>query len=134
MRKSLKSLRDPADFARCQQELQALQKQEAQGKIELYYFDEAGFALGSVVPYAWQEPNTVIELRRVKAFGEPVVDRGEQVMGFGCLALLLPETGETRCRAEFEGFGFLATGNVYGVLKTRFGGCGSRRPGLRLAL
>ncbi len=67
VRKSLKSLRDPADFARCQQELQALQKQEAQGKIDLYYFDEAGFALASVVPYAWQELNSVIELPALKA-------------------------------------------------------------------
>lgn len=67
VRKSLKSLRDPAEFARCQRELQALQKQEDQGKIDLYYFDEAGFALASVVPYAWQALNTVIELPALKA-------------------------------------------------------------------
>ena len=67
VRKSLKSLRDPADFARCQQELQALQKQEDQGKIERSYFAATGFALASVVPYAWQDPNTVIELPAVKA-------------------------------------------------------------------
>ena len=62
MRKSLKSLRDPRDFAKCQRELEALQKQEDQGKIDLYYFDESGFTLDPSIPYAWQEPGTVIEI------------------------------------------------------------------------
>lgn len=62
MRKSLKSLRDPLDFAKCQRELEALQKQEDQGKIDLYYFDESGFTLDPYIPYAWQEPGTVIEI------------------------------------------------------------------------
>ena len=62
VRKSFKSLRDPAAFARCQCELAALQKQEAKGKIALYYFDESGFTLDPYIPYAWQEPGTVIEL------------------------------------------------------------------------
>jgi hypothetical protein len=42
--------------------LAALQKQEDQGKIDLYYFDESGFALDHTIPYAWQEPKSVIEL------------------------------------------------------------------------
>jgi transposase len=62
VRKSLKKLRDQDAFARCQHELAALQKQEDQGKIALYYFDEAGFALDPTIPYAWQEPKSVIEL------------------------------------------------------------------------
>ena len=62
VRKSFKSLRDPQAFARCQRELAALQQQEDQGKIALYYFDEAGFALDPTIPYAWQEPKSVIEL------------------------------------------------------------------------
>ena len=62
VRKSLKSLRDPAEFAKCQRELEALQKQEDQGKIALYYFDESGFALDPTIPYAWQEAKSVIEL------------------------------------------------------------------------
>ncbi len=62
VRKSLKSLRDPAAFAKAKRELEALQKQEDQGKIDLYYFDESGFALDPTIPYAWQEPNSVIEL------------------------------------------------------------------------
>jgi transposase len=62
VRKSLKSLRDPLAFAQCKRELEALQKQEDQGKIDLYYFDESGFTLDPYIPYAWQEPGTVIEI------------------------------------------------------------------------
>ena len=42
VRKSLKRLREPEAFARCQRELEALQQQEDTGKIDLYYFDESG--------------------------------------------------------------------------------------------
>ena len=44
VRKSLKRLRDPAACAQCQRALEALQTQEDQGKLDLYYFDESGFA------------------------------------------------------------------------------------------
>ncbi len=66
VRKSLKSLRDPVAFARSQRELAALQQQEDQGKIALYYFDEAGFALDPSIPYAWQESGSIIELPAMK--------------------------------------------------------------------
>ncbi len=66
VRKSLKSLRDPKAFAKCKRELEALQKQEDKGKIDLYYFDESGFALDPSIPYAWQEPESVIELPAMK--------------------------------------------------------------------
>jgi hypothetical protein len=62
VRKSLKRLRDPEAFATCQRALEALQTQEDQSKIALYYFDESGFALDPSIPYAWQEPKSVIEL------------------------------------------------------------------------
>jgi transposase len=62
VRKSLKRLRDPEAFAKGKRELEALQQQEDQGKIDLYYFDESGFALDPSIPYAWQEPASVIEL------------------------------------------------------------------------
>jgi hypothetical protein len=47
-------------------ELEALPQQEDQGKIDLSYFDEAGFALDPSMPYAWQEPKSVIELPAMK--------------------------------------------------------------------
>jgi hypothetical protein len=59
VRKSFKSLRDPRAFAKGKRELEALQKQAEQGKIDLYYFDESGFTLDPSLPYAWQEPGTV---------------------------------------------------------------------------
>lgn len=62
VRKSLKSLRDPDAFAKAKRDLEALQTQEDQGQIALYYFDESGFALDPTIPYAWQEPNRTIEL------------------------------------------------------------------------
>jgi DDE superfamily endonuclease len=67
VRKSLKKRRDPDAFAQCQRELTALQHQEDQGKIALYYFDEAGFALDPTIPYAWQEPKSVIELPAMRS-------------------------------------------------------------------
>jgi transposase len=62
VRKSLKSLRDPVAFVKAKRALEALQRQEDQGKIDLYYFDESGFALDPTIPYAWQGPKSVIEL------------------------------------------------------------------------
>ena len=62
VRKSLKSLRDPEAFERCKRALEALQTQEAKGRIALYYFDEAGFSLDPTIPSAWQEAGEVIEL------------------------------------------------------------------------
>jgi transposase len=66
VRKSLKHLRDPEAFAQCQRELAALQHQEDEGKIDLYYFDESGFTLEPYIPYAWQAPGTVIQLPATK--------------------------------------------------------------------
>src|SRR5213080_4695412 len=67
VRKSLKSLRDPLVFAQCKRELEVLQKQEDQGRIDLYCFDEAGFTLDPYIPYAWQEPGTVIAIPAQKS-------------------------------------------------------------------
>ena len=62
VRKSFKSLRAPQAFARCHRARAALQTQEDQGQSALSYCDEAGFALDPTLPYAWQEPKSVIEL------------------------------------------------------------------------
>jgi hypothetical protein len=62
VRTSFKSLRDPKACARGQRALAALQQHEDQGKLALSYFAAAGFALDPTMPYAWQEPQSVIEL------------------------------------------------------------------------
>jgi transposase len=66
VRKSFKSLREPEELAKCQRELAALQKQEDQGKLDLYYFDASGFTLDPSIPYAWQESGSVIEIPATK--------------------------------------------------------------------
>jgi hypothetical protein len=43
----------------------------------------------------------IVQDRRVETFGEPAVDRGEQVTGLDALALIAPEVGEADCRAQF---------------------------------
>src|ERR1700730_4062263 len=41
---------------------------------------------------------------RVKPFGEPVVDRREEVTGFGTIALIAPEAGKGGGGAELDCF------------------------------
>ena len=58
----------------------------------------------------------ILEVRRVKSLGKPVVDRGQQVAGFLFFPLLLPQPGQARGGAEFPGFSFLLASNVEGFL------------------
>src|SRR5262245_51377473 len=43
-----------------------------------------------------------LKIAHVEAFGEPVVDRGEEIAGL--LALVPPEAGETHCGTQLEYF------------------------------
>ena len=54
IRASLRPKRNEAAFRQAQKELAALERQEAAGEIDLYYLDEAGFALRPSLAYAWQ--------------------------------------------------------------------------------
>src|SRR5262249_42092545 len=63
----------------------------------------------------------VLEIRRIKPFGKPVIDWCEEVMGFLAFALLPPEASETGGSTEFPGFGLLAAGNGEGLLEAGFG-------------
>jgi len=62
VRKSLKGKRDAAEFAQAEQELAILQQKQAAGDLDLRYFDEVGFTLTPVVPYAWQTLGTTLEI------------------------------------------------------------------------
>ena len=42
--------------------LKRCRNKKTKARLTLYYFDESGFALDPTIPYAWQEPKSVIEL------------------------------------------------------------------------
>lgn len=50
-----------------QQEIQQLHELEAQGQVDIYYYDEAGVNLTPVIPYAWQQKNHRYELPSVRS-------------------------------------------------------------------
>ncbi len=54
MRKVSKRKRNETAFLQTKNEIDALHKQEANGELDVYYFDESGFNLTPEIPYAWQ--------------------------------------------------------------------------------
>ncbi len=62
MRKSHKSKRSEILFRQAQKEIKALKEQDEAGEIELTYFDETGFNLIPIVPYAWQPIGQTLEI------------------------------------------------------------------------
>jgi hypothetical protein len=57
------------------------------------------------------------EIGRVKALREPAVDRRQQLIGLGPLALALPQPRQAHGRAQFPPRGLLAAGYVEGPLE-----------------
>jgi hypothetical protein len=53
-----------------------------------------------------------LKVGRIKALGEPAVDRRENVARFGMTALVAVEQGEAHRSAQFPTFGPLFLGNV----------------------
>ena len=62
MKKSLRSQRNQELFDHAKSEIDDFLDAHEQGKIKLFYFDQAGFSLDPTVPYAWQEKGDVIEV------------------------------------------------------------------------
>lgn len=62
LRRSLRGKRDEADFQAAKAELAGFRAEAEAGRIDLYYFDEAGFTLDPCVPYARQTVGETIEL------------------------------------------------------------------------
>ncbi len=54
----------------------------------------------------------VFEIGCVEPFGEPAVDRREDVAGFGAAALVAAEPGEARGGAQFPELGLLLLGDA----------------------
>src|SRR5215472_3491514 len=68
----------------------------------------------------FQQRLGLLQVGGVKALGEPAIDRRQQVVSFGALALLLPQATETRGGAQFPGFRTLVLGDRHGVLEASF--------------
>lgn len=66
-RRSLRSKRDPKEFARGKQDVEALRRRKQRQEIELFFFDESGFCLESSIPYAYQFPGEDLELPASKS-------------------------------------------------------------------
>src|SRR5215470_14836307 len=63
----------------------------------------------------------LLEVRYVEAFGEPTVDRCEQVAGFGAAALVATQPGEARGGAQFPQLCLLAPADFQSFMEQRLG-------------
>src|SRR5262245_37408825 len=77
-----------------------------------------GVSTGVALRQRVQQRLGLLQVRRVKALGEPAVDWGQEVMGFLAFALLLPELCQTGSRSQLEGPCLLGSGNLKGVMET----------------
>jgi len=62
VRKRPASTPDPEEVDDCKAQLEDLQEKADDGELDLYYGDASGFSLDPVVPYAWQDRGTTIEV------------------------------------------------------------------------
>lgn len=67
VRKSLKTKRDEVAFQMAKAEIKQLLEQQEAGKIDVLFFDESGFTLEPVVPYAWQPVGETITIPSSKS-------------------------------------------------------------------
>lgn len=75
IRKRVKGKPEPELYQEKKRELKELEKQEREGKIDLYYGDESGFSLVPYLPYAWQEQDDKLEV-------ESSISKRLNVLGF----------------------------------------------------
>ena len=65
-----------------------------------------------------QQRLRLLEIRRVKAFREPAIEQGEELVGLCALTLLLPQTAEAHGGAQFPRRGLLLARHGEGLLET----------------
>jgi hypothetical protein len=73
-----------------------------------------------------------LEVNRVKSLSEPAVDLLQELVGFGALALALPQTAQAHRRPQLQRLLLLAPGHLEGLLQAGFSL--RRRPRQRTAL
>ena len=67
-----------------------------------------------------KQRSCLLEVCRVKPFGEPPVDGCQEVMGFLAFAVLLPESSQAGGRSSRKGRDVLRSGHVKSVMETGF--------------
>src|SRR6516164_802506 len=80
--------------------------------------ESKGVSTGVALHQRVQQYLRLLQVSGVKALGEPAVDRCQQFVGFGALALALPEASEAGGRPQLQGLDLLTPGDGEGVLKT----------------
>ena len=63
----------------------------------------------------------ILQVRGVEAFGEPVVDRGEKIVGLVSLAVVCPQAGEAGRGAELQRSRLFVASYVQGLLEAALG-------------
>ena len=89
--------------------------------VRLALVGSKGVSTGVALRQRVQQCLRIFQVRRIKAFGEPPVDRCQEVMGFLALALLLPETRQAGGGPQLPGFGSLVAGQGQGLVEAGFG-------------
>src|SRR6516165_7211428 len=79
-----------------------------------------GVSTGVALRQRVQQRLRLVQVRGVKALGEPMVDWREQVIGFLAFALLLPEARQAGGSTEFPGFRLLILGYTDGLMEAGF--------------
>src|SRR5215813_4523210 len=83
-----------------------------------------------------QERLRLLKVYGVKPLGEPAIDRGQQRVRLGALALLLPQPTQAQRGTQLQHPGLLAAGHVQGLVQTggRLGEIGAREAEKQLPL
>src|SRR6516165_7942708 len=76
---------------------------------------------------------SLFQIGGVEAFGEPAIDRREQVVRFAAATLVAPEPGEAHRGAQFPELGLLLSGNGQSPMIQFLGGLGTALPQEQLA-
>src|SRR6516162_2300425 len=84
-------------------------------------------------PQLVQQRLRLLQIGSVEAFGEPAVDRSEEVAGFGAAALIAAQPGEAPGSAQFPELSLLLLGDAQGVTIQFLGGVGMSLPLQQLA-
>src|SRR6266853_3692485 len=79
-----------------------------------------GVSTGVALRQRVQQRLGLLQVSGVEALGEPAIDWGQELVGFGALALLLPQARQAHRRPQLQRLGLLAAGHIDRLAKTTF--------------